>query len=56
MAWLWLNIPFMVLAFALMVGIPMRMVLKDRAEQAQPEVAAPDYIGRDERDDERVAA
>jgi hypothetical protein len=56
MAWLWLNIPPMVLAFALAVGIPLRMVLKDRAKQIHPKLAEPTYIRRIERDDKLAAA
>ncbi len=56
MTWLWLNIPPMVLVFALTVGIPYRMVLKDRAKQTRPKLAEPTYLRRIERDDERAAA
>ena len=51
-AWFWLNIPLMVLAFALTVGIPLRMVLKDRAISTTPE---PEAIADIERDREFVS-
>lgn len=54
-AWFWLNVPLMVLAFALTVGIPARMVLRDRAKQTAPKRVPPAYVNRDERDDELVS-
>jgi hypothetical protein len=38
---MWMNVPMMVLAFALTVGIPMRMLLRDRGESSAPRIARP---------------
>jgi hypothetical protein len=43
--WIWLNIPMMVLAFALTAGIPFRMVLKDSRRELAP-VAVADSAAR----------
>lgn len=34
--WFWINVPAMVAAFALMVGLPLRMVLKDAHAKPVP--------------------
>ena len=54
-AWFWLNVPLMVLAFALAVGIPVRMVIRDHAKEAAQKLAVTAYMSRAERDDELVS-
>jgi hypothetical protein len=39
--WFWLNIPLMAVAFTLMVGLPVRLVLRDRSAGAPASIPAP---------------
>jgi hypothetical protein len=50
---LWMNVPLMVLAFALTVAIPARMILRDARKQAPALALA---ITEPERVDDLVAA
>jgi hypothetical protein len=34
-SWIWMNVPLMAVAFGLMVGIPARMVLRDRTRTSR---------------------
>lgn len=48
---LWMNIPLMVLAFGLMAGIPLWMVLRRPSWSGKPEISAvPAYIVRQRRE------
>jgi hypothetical protein len=53
--WIWLNIPAMAVAFALMVGIPTRMVLKNARKEQAP-VLVPTTDIQHERVRELIAA